>query len=226
MSDHRVFKDSLYEQFARIGKATANPHRLELLDLLAQGERSVEDLAREANLPIANASQHLQALRRASLVAVRREGPYAMYRMADERVFQLTQVLRELAEDRFADIDRLVNLYLGDRRQLEAIDAQTLRRRILEDDVLVLDVRPVEEFDASHIQGAISVPLPELQRRLWDLPRDKEVVAYCRGPYCVFSDEAVALLRSHGIQATRLDTGLPDWRLAGYPVETSGERNT
>jgi rhodanese-related sulfurtransferase/DNA-binding transcriptional ArsR family regulator len=219
MSDHRAFKDSLYNQFARIGKAISNPHRLELLDLLAQGERSVEDLAREANLPIANASQHLQTLRHARLVDVRREGLYAIYRLADERVFALTKILRDLAEARFADIDRLVSDYLGDRHQLEAVDAQTLLRRLADDDVLVLDVRPAEEFDAGHIQGAISMPLPELEQRLGELARDKDVIAYCRGPYCVFSDEAVTLLRSRGFQAARLDTGLPDWRLAGYPTE-------
>jgi rhodanese-related sulfurtransferase/DNA-binding transcriptional ArsR family regulator len=221
MSDHREFKDQLYEQFARIGKAISNPHRLELLDLLAQGERTVEDLAREANLPIANASQHLQALRRANLVDVRRDGLYAIYRLADDRVHRLAQVLRELAEVRFAEIDRLVNTYLSGREDLEAIDAPTLQRRIEEDDVLVLDVRPVEEFDAGHIPGAVSVPIGELGERLGELPRNRDVIAYCRGPYCVFSDEAVALLKARGFQAARLETGLPDWRISGYPVVTT-----
>ena len=221
MSDHRAFKDQLYEQFARIGKAISNPHRLELLDLLAQGERTVEDLAREANLSIANASQHLQALRRANLVDVRRDGLYAIYRLPDDRVHRLAQVLRELAEARFAEIDRLVSTYLSGRAGLEAIDAQTLQRRIQEDDVLVLDVRPVEEFNAGHIPGAVSVPVAELAQRLDELPRNRDVIAYCRGPYCVFSDDAVALLRARGFQAARLETGLPDWRISGYPVVTT-----
>jgi rhodanese-related sulfurtransferase len=221
MSDHRAFKDQLYEQFARIGKAISNPHRLELLDLLAQGERTVEDLAREANLSIANASQHLQALRRANLVDVRRDGLYAIYRLPDDRVHRLAQVLRELAEARFAEIDRLVSTYLSGRAGLEAIDAQTLQRRIQEDDVLVLDVRPVAEFNAGHIPGAVSVPVAELAQRLDELPRNRDVIAYCRGPYCVFSDDAVALLRARGFQAARLETGLPDWRISGYPVVTT-----
>jgi rhodanese-related sulfurtransferase len=220
--EHRAFKDQLYEQFSRIGKAISNPHRIELLDLLAQGERSVEDLAREAALPIANASQHLQALRRARLVDVRRDGPYAIYRLADDRVFQLIQRLRELADARFAEIDRLVEAYLRDRRELEAIDAPTLLRRMADEDLLVLDVRPVPEFTAGHIVGALSIPVDELERRIGELPRDRDVIAYCRGPYCVYSDEAVALLRDRGFRATRLDTGLPDWRAAGFPVEPAG----
>jgi rhodanese-related sulfurtransferase/DNA-binding transcriptional ArsR family regulator len=218
MNDHRLFKDQLYDQFARIGKAISNPHRLELLELLAQGERSVDDLAREAALPIANASQHLQALRRAQLVEVRRDGPYAIYRLADDRVYRLCQVLRELAEAQFADIDRLIHTFLSDRQHLEAIDAPTLLRRVQDDDVVVLDVRPESEYQAGHIPGARSIPVDELAGRLGELPPDKEVIAYCRGPYCLFSDEAVTVLRAHGIPAVRLATGLPDWRLAGYPV--------
>ncbi|MGH2557941.1 MAG: ArsR/SmtB family transcription factor, partial [Thermomicrobiales bacterium] len=198
MNDHREFKDRLYEQFALIGKAVANPHRLELLDLLAQGERHVEDLAREAALSIANASQHLQALRRAHLVEVRREGPYAFYRLADERVFQLWQALREIGEARLAEVDRIVQTYLGDRGGLEPVDAATLLRRLHDEDVVVLDVRPAEEYRAGHIPGAHSIPVAELARRLDELPPGHEVIAYCRGPYCVFSDEAVALLRAHG----------------------------
>lgn len=218
MNDHRHFKNQLYDQFTRIGKAIANPHRLELLDLLAQGERSVDDLAREAALPIANTSQHLQALRRAQLVDVRRDGPFSMYRLANDRVYQLFQTLRELAEAQFADIDRLISSYLADRTALEAIDAPTLLRRIQHDDVVVLDVRPESEYRAGHIPGARSIPVNDLAGRLGELPPGKDVVAYCRGPYCLFSDEAVTVLRAHGIPAARLTTGLPDWRLAGYPV--------
>jgi len=222
MNDHREFKDLLYDQFARVGKAVANPHRLELLDLLAQGERTVESLAQEASLPVANASQHLQALRRASLVEVRREGLYAYYRLADERVFRLWQAIRELGEQRLAEVDRLVATFLKDRDGLESIDASTLARRLRDDDVIVLDVRPAEEYDAGHIPGARSIPIEDLERRLQELPRASEIIAYCRGPYCVFSDEAVALLNNHGYQARRLEYGLPDWRSEGLPIETTG----
>jgi rhodanese-related sulfurtransferase len=221
MSDHRAFKDLLYEQFARVGKAVANPHRLELLDLLAQGERRVEDLAREASLSVANASQHLQALRRAQLVEVRREGSFAYYRLADDRVLRFWQVLRELGEARFAEVDRLVETYLGDRNGLEAIDASTLLDRLQDDDIVVLDVRPAVEYEAGHIAGARSIPIDELEDRLEEIPPERQVIAYCRGPYCVYADEAVTLLRAHGYQAQRLTVGLPDWRSAGLPVVTS-----
>ncbi len=212
----------LYDQFARVGKAVANPHRLELLDLLAQGERTVEDLAQQAALPIANASQHLQALRRAALVEVRREGPYAYYRLADERVLRLWLAIRELGEARLAEVDRLVATYLADRSELESIDAAALLERMRDDDVVVLDVRPVEEFEAGHIPGARSIPIADLERRMGELPREREIVAYCRGPYCVYSDEAVVLLQAHGYRARRLEDGLPDWRSSGLPVETTG----
>jgi rhodanese-related sulfurtransferase/DNA-binding transcriptional ArsR family regulator len=222
MNDHREFKNLLYDQFARVGKAVANPHRLELLDLLAQGERTVEELAQQAALPIANASQHLQALRRAALVEVRREGPYAYYRLADERVLRLWQALRAVGETRLAEVDRLVTTYLADRSTLESIDAVTLLKRMREDDVVVLDVRPAEEFEAGHIPGARSIPIVDLERRLGELPRAREIVAYCRGPYCVYSDEAVVLLKAHGYRARRLVDGLPEWQLSGLPVESAG----
>jgi rhodanese-related sulfurtransferase len=219
-NDHRAFKAPLYDQFARIGKAVANPHRLELIDLLAQGERRVDELAQEAALPIANASQHLQALRQAGLVETRRAGTAIYYRLADESVIRLWQAIREVAEVRLAEIDRLTGTYLSDREQLEAVDARTLLRRIEEDDIVVVDVRPEVEYRAGHIAGARSIPIAELEARLHEVPRDREVVAYCRGPYCVFSDEAVALLRARGYAARRLDVGLPDWRSAGLPVTT------
>jgi len=220
VSSHRLFKDQLYEQFARIGKAISNPHRVELLELLAQGERTVEVLATESALSVANASQHLQALRRAQLVQVRREGLYAYYRLASDDVIRLCQTLRTLAEQQFAEIDRLVAAYLGDRDGLEAIDTETLLSRLEEGDLTLLDVRPVEEHRAGHIPGAWSIPVDDLERRVEELPRGRDVVAYCRGPYCVFADEAVALLRNRGFRAARLDVGLPEWRLAGLPVET------
>jgi rhodanese-related sulfurtransferase len=219
-TSHRSFKDPLFDQFARIGKAVANPHRLELVDLLAQGERRVEDLAGEASLSIANTSQHLQALRQAGLVETRRAGTSIFYRLADERVFRLWQAIREVGEARLAEIDRLTHTFLTDRAQLEAVDATTLLRRLGEGDVVVLDVRPEAEFRAGHIPDARSIPIDELEARLHEVPRDREIVAYCRGPYCVFSDEAVALLRARGYEARRLDVGLPDWRSAGLPVAT------
>jgi rhodanese-related sulfurtransferase len=225
-TSHRAFKDPLFDQFARIGKAVANPHRLELLDLLAQGERRVEELAAEASLSIANTSQHLQALRQAGLIEPRRAGTSIYYRLADERVFRLWQAIREVGEARLAEIDRLTQTFLADRTQLEAVDATTLLRRLNEGDVVVLDVRPELEFRAGHIPAAQSIPVDDLAARLHEIPRGREIVAYCRGPYCVFSDEAVSLLRAHGFDARRLDVGLPDWRLAGLPVATENVHDT
>jgi rhodanese-related sulfurtransferase len=219
MNDHRLFKDKLFEQFARVGKALANQHRLELLDLLAQGERTVEDLAREAGMSVANTSRHLQELRVARLVEVRREGLYGYYRLADERVFAAWRAIRDLGEERLAEIDRLVGTYLTDRDSLDAVCAEELLAKMREEGVVVLDVRPEEEYRSGHIPGARSVPVERLEAYLEEIPRDREVVAYCRSPYCVFSDEAVALLRSRGYRARRLQEGLPDWRAAGLPVE-------
>jgi rhodanese-related sulfurtransferase/DNA-binding transcriptional ArsR family regulator len=219
MNDHRLFKDKLFEQFARVGKALANPHRLEILDLLAQGERTVEDLARKAGMSVANTSRHLQELRAARLVEVRREGLYGYYRLADERVFAAWRAIRDLGEARLAEIDRLVGSYLTDRDSLEAVCAEELLAKMREEGVEVLDVRPEDEYRAGHIPGARSVPVERMEAYLEEIPRDREVVAYCRGPYCVFSDEAVALLRSRGYRARRLREGLPDWRAAGLPVE-------
>jgi rhodanese-related sulfurtransferase/DNA-binding MarR family transcriptional regulator len=217
---HRAFKDPLYTEFARVAKAVASPRRLELIDLLAQGERRVDDLAREADLTVANTSQHLQALRQGGLVESRREGTAIYYRLADERVFRLWQVIREVGEARLAEIDRLTQTWLRDRAQLEAIDALTLARRLEDGNVILLDVRPEAEYRSRHIAGARSIPITELANRLEEIPHDREIVAYCRGPYCVFSDEAVAMLREHGYRARRLDIGLPDWHVAGMPTES------
>ncbi len=216
--DKRAFKNQLYEQFARIGKALSNGHRLELLEVLAQGEHSVEALARETEMSVANASQHLQVLRAAQLVDVRREGVYIYYCLADERVFTLWQAMRQVGEARIAEIDRVVDTYLHDRNLLQPIGATELLQRLVEDNIILLDVRPVEEYTAGHLPNAISIPVTELEARLPELPRDKEVVAYCRGPYCVFADEAVTLLRTNGYSARRLEQGLPDWRALGLPV--------
>jgi rhodanese-related sulfurtransferase len=217
--DHRAFKDSLFGEFARIGKALANPHRLEFLDLLAQREWSVEDLAREANLTVANASQHLQILRGAQLVSVRREGLYAYYRLADARVYVLWQALRDLGEARLAEIDRIVETFLGNRDAFEPVDALNLLHRLQDEAVTVLDVRPAAEFRAGHLPGARSIPINELEARLGELRPGQEVIAYCRGPYCVYADEAVELLTAHGYRARRLTHGFPDWQVAGLPIE-------
>jgi len=221
----RQFKDQLYAQFARIGKALSNPHRLELLELLAQGERTVEDLASEANLPIANASQHLQVLRAAQLVDVRRDGLYAYYRLSDERVFRVWQALRDLGDLQLAEVSRLVQSFLQDRSPLQSIKAVELVERIEAGDVLVLDVRPELEYRSGHIPEARSIPIDELEARLSELPNDQEIIAYCRGPYCVFADEAVTLLQKHGYSARRLVEGLPDWQALNLPVESVMRQN-
>ena len=218
--DKRAFKNQLYEQFARIGKALSSAHRLELLEVLAQGEHSVEALARETEMSIANASQHLQVLRAAQLVDVRREGVYIYYRLADERVFTLWQTMRQVGEARIAEIDRIVDTYLHDRNQLQPTGATELLQRLVEGNVILLDVRPTEEYTAGHLPDALSIPVTELEARLSELPQDREIVAYCRGPYCVFADEAVTLLRTNGYSARRLEQGLPDWRALGLPVES------
>ena len=217
---HRQFKDRLYGQFARIGKALSNPHRLELLELLAQGERTVESLAGEIGLSLANASQHLQALRQASLVESRKHGLYVYYRLADPAVTDISRAVRTIAEHRLAELDRLVRDHFGDRSSAEAIGMEELLKRARSRDVVILDTRPASEYIAGHIAGAISVPVEELQRRLRQLPKNKEYVAYCRGPYCVYADNAVEILRSKGRRAQRLLDGFPEWRAAGLPVET------
>jgi rhodanese-related sulfurtransferase len=218
-TEHREFKDRLFEQFARVGKALASPKRLEIVDLLAQGERPVEEIAKETAMSVASASQHLQALKAARMVEGRREGLYIHYRLSDEDVFRTWQAVRALAESRLAEVDRVVEAYLEDRDALEAVDATELMERLSDGSVVVLDVRPGEEYRAGHIPGALSVPVDTLEAALQTLPKDRELVAYCRGPYCVFSDEAVALLRARGYRARRLRQGLPDWRAAGMPVE-------
>jgi rhodanese-related sulfurtransferase len=216
---HREFKDHLFAQFARVGKALASPKRLEIVDLLAQGERTVEGIARETAMSMASASQHLQGLKAVRMVEARREGLYIHYRLADEDVFRTWQAVRAFAETRLSEVDRIVEVYLEDRDALEAVDATELMERLNDGSVVVLDVRPEEEYQAGHIPGALCVPVDALEAALQTLPREREIVAYCRGPYCVFSDEAVTLLRSRGYRAHRLRQGLPDWRAAGMPVE-------
>src|SRR5919107_2179066 len=212
---HREFKDRLFEQFARVGKALASPKRLEIVDLLAQDERTVEEISKETEMSVASASQHLQALKAARMVEVRREGLYMHYRLADEDVFRTWQAVRVLAESRLTEFDGVVESYLKDRDALGAVDASDLMERLIEGSVVVLDVRPEREYRAGHIPGARSVPVDALEAVLQTLPKDREIVAYCRGPYCVFSDEAVAPLRARGYPAYRLLQGVPDWRGGG-----------
>jgi rhodanese-related sulfurtransferase/DNA-binding MarR family transcriptional regulator len=211
-------KQKLFEQFARVGHALGSAPRLVMLDVLAQGERSVEQLAEAAGLPVANASQHLQVLRRAGLVATRREGARVHYRPAGEDVVSLWLSLADVASARLGDVERAARDYLGD--EVEAIGRAELAERLRGGEVVVIDVRPRVEFTAGHIQGARSVPLDELEARLAEIPDDAEVVAYCRGPYCVYAHEAVRHLRAAGRRARRLEDGWPEWRLAGLPHET------
>jgi rhodanese-related sulfurtransferase len=220
----RQFKDAIYDQFARIGKAVSSPKRLELLDLLCQGERTVEALAAEAELSIANTSQHLQVLRGARLVEASKEGLYVTYRIADSAVGDFVRSIRVLAETQLAEVEQISRRFFEARRDLEPIDREALVKRVRKGEVVVLDVRPAEEYRAGHIPGALSMPIQELKRRLSELPKDQEIVAYCRGPYCVFSDQAVELLRAKGFQAVRLDEGILDWRARGLRVAT-GERS-
>jgi rhodanese-related sulfurtransferase len=222
---HRPFKDRLYAEFATIGKALASPHRLELLDLLGQGERAVDELAQEIGQSLANTSAHLQVLRQARLVEADKRGLQVVYRLAAPEVFSLWRTLRNLGASRLAEIERLVDTYLTDRASLAAVDLAELRRLVDEGTVTLLDVRPELEYRQGHIAGARSIPVAELERRLAELPRDREVVAYCRGPYCVYADEAAHVLQQHGFRVRRLEEGFPEWRAAGLPVETAHSAN-
>jgi rhodanese-related sulfurtransferase len=218
----RTAKAALFDEFARVGKALGSGRRIELLDVLANGERTVEGLAGEVGLSVANASQHLQVLRQAGLVATRREGNSVCYRLAAPEVFGLWRALRTLAAARLAEVERLAAAYLGARHELEPVTRQELARRLRAgEELVVLDVRPAAEHAAGHLPGAISIPLGELRRRLAELPRDRQIVAYCRGPYCAFAHDAVAVLAEAGFSARRLEDGLPDWRAAGLPVVAS-----
>jgi rhodanese-related sulfurtransferase/DNA-binding transcriptional ArsR family regulator len=217
--EKRTFKNQLYEQFARLGKALASPHRLELLDVLAQCERTVEALAQETGMSVANASQHLQVLRSARLVETRREGTSIYYRLASESVSTLWLSLRAVGEAHLAEIDRVVETFLQDRAQWQPITAEALLEELRSDRVILLDVRPAEEYQAGHLPQALSIPVAELEARLSEVPLDREIVAYCRGPYCIFADEAVTLLRARGYRARRLEEGVADWRKLALPVE-------
>lgn len=218
MAGRRDAKDALYDGFAEVAKALASGRRAEIVDVLAQGERSVEEIATELGQTVANTSHHLRAMARAGLLTTRREGTRIHYRLAGERVADLWAALRDVARDHVAGLERLAGDYLGDRRGLEVIDREELAQRIRRRQVVVLDVRPTAEFLAGHIAGARSLPITELRRRLSALPRDTEVVAYCRGPYCVYADDAVRTLQRRGYRARRLVDGFPEWKRAGLPV--------
>lgn len=221
----RAVKDGLYEQFARIGKAVANPKRIELLDLLCQGERSVEVLAEAAAIRVTNTSAHLRVLREARLVDTRKEGTRVFYRLADEAVCGFYFTLRDLAGDRFAEVEQVTRDYFEARDELDPVGRAELMARAGDGDVIVLDVRPGEEYEAGHIPGSMSVPLGKLKQRLAHLPHDAEIVAYCRGPYCVLAPQALDLLREHGFRARRLKGGMPEWRQDGYPVAVGKEQH-
>lgn len=211
-------KRQLYAQFAKVAKTLASAPRLEILELLAQRERSVEDLVAATGLPVANVSQHLQHLRRSGLAINRREGKYIRYRLADPAVVTLIGTLQELAERNHVETALTITRYFKKRDSLEPVSRAELLRRKKAGAAFVIDVRPLDEFAAGHIPGAVHLPLAELERRLAELPRDQEIVAYCRGPYCVMAFEAVARLRASGFQARRLQDGFPEWRLARLPV--------
>jgi rhodanese-related sulfurtransferase/DNA-binding transcriptional ArsR family regulator len=219
----RRFKDDIYEQFARLGKAVSAPKRLELLDLLCQAPRTVEALAEQAAISVANASQHLQILRAARLIEAEKRGLYVEYRVADQQVSRFFHSLRELGESRLAEVELVTRAYLAERGAMEPVLSTELLRRVRDGEVTVLDVRPTEEFSAGHIPGALSVPLPELKKRLGELRKNREIVAYCRGPYCVMAIEAVELLRKKGFKAHRMEQGIVDWRARGWRVEIGGE---
>jgi rhodanese-related sulfurtransferase/DNA-binding transcriptional ArsR family regulator len=212
-------KRQLHELFARVAKALSHAHRLDLLELLAQGERNVEALANVAGFTVANTSRHLQQLRRAGLVASHKEGLYVFYRLAGDDVIDLLRSLRRTGQRHISDVNDVIVGYFNDRDSLEAVSRQELLRRSRDGLVTVLDVRPSEEYEAGHIPGAINVPLDEIERHLANLPKEQEIIAYCRGEYCVLAFEAVAMMREKGFTARRLEEGYPEWKAAGLPVE-------
>jgi rhodanese-related sulfurtransferase len=218
-TNKRRHKEQLYALFARVANAMANPHRLELLDLLAQAPRTVEELATEAHMSIANSSQHLQRLKQARLVLDEREGLYIRYRLADPAVARLWLELRAAAERQLAEVEHALDAYRSRRHEFEQVSIEELRSRLRAGEVILLDVRPQVEYQAGHLPGAVSIPIDELEQRLNELPADKPVVAYCRGPYCVYADEALALLAEQGWLVARLEEGVTEWQLAGYSVE-------
>lgn len=217
----REFKDKVYGELAKITKALANPHRLEIIELLAQGDYSVEQLSIQTNLSIANASQHLQVLKTAQLVDVTRNGNFIYYRLANTNVFKAWKALRELGVAQIASVEKLVTDFRQSKFQLESVTIAELIKKIERGRVTILDVRPDTEYLKGHIANSISIPFDQLTKRLKELPKRNEIVAYCRGPFCVFADEAVAMLNKAGYKAKRLEEGFPDWAVLGLPVESN-----
>lgn len=217
----RHHKDALYEQLARVGKALAAPRRLELLDLLGQAPRTVEGLADQTGMSIANTSQHLQVLRAAGLVEAEKDGLYVTYRLSSQHVAEFSLRLRTLAETRLTEMERVKRQFFANDGEIETIGGKELLDRVRRGQVVLLDVRPAEEFEAAHISGAVSIPHDELKRRLAELPKRRAIVAYCRGPYCVFALEAVKLLRARGFKAARIEDGVAEWRARGLPIEST-----
>lgn len=220
MGNHQK-KEALFDALVEAAKALGNGRRAELIDVLAQGERSVDELAAEIQQSLANTSQHLQRLLRAGLVCSRRSGTRIYYSLASPAVERLWRALRETAEAHVGDLGDLVRAYMGDRDGLSMVTRDELKRRLRQGDVVVLDVRPQPEYDAGHIPGALSLPVSDLKSRLREVPQGREIVAYCRGPYCLYADDAVRLLRDDGRQAARLEEGFPEWKAEGLPIEES-----
>jgi len=222
----RALKMELFDQFARVAQALASGRRVEIVDVLANGERTVEELSSQVGLSVANTSQHLQVLKEVSLVAATRDGTRVRYRLATPAVYQFWVALRSLAAERLPGVERLGKAYLGAREELEPVSREELLARLRAGEALVLvDVRPIEEYQAAHLPGAVSIPLDELEQRLRELPPGREVVAYCRGPYCAYAPEAVRTLRRRGFRAHQLADGLPEWAAAGYGVARGSEPN-
>ncbi len=220
MTPSRNVKDLLYEQVARIGKAAASPKRLELIELLCQGEKTVESLAQQAGIDVKSVSAHLKELKAARLVGARKNGKYVHYRLADEAVARFWVALRTLAEGRLLELQQVVSEFVADPQQLAPLDRRSVLGRARQGEVIVIDVRPADEFAAGHLPFARSIPVAELKKRLNELPRNKHIVAYCRGPFCLMAKDAVALLRQKGFRAGRLEDGVAEWRAAGLPIES------
>lgn len=217
----RTFKDKVYTELARITKAMANPHRLEIIELLAQGDFSVEQIATQTNLSVANASQHLQVLKTAQLVDITRQGNFIHYRLANVNVFKTWKALRELGVEQIATVEKLVKDFRQSRFTFESITIDELVEKLKHEKVTLVDVRPESEYHKGHIANALSIPIDQLKDRLKELPKKNQIIAYCRGPFCVFADEAVAMLTEAGYKVNRLEEGFPDWQLEGLPIELS-----
>jgi len=217
--EKRTFKNKIYRELAAVVKALGNAHRLEILELLAQGRFSVEKIAEQTDLSTANASQHLQVMKRVQLVSTEREGNYVYYRLADRNVYRAWKALRDLGTERMAEVERVMRSFRESKRSLETLSSAELIQKMKNGEITILDVRPGPEFEEGHIAGARNIPVEELGERLNELPSDGEIVAYCRGPFCVFADEAVEMLREKGFDARRLDEGYPEWMLEELPVE-------